>query len=328
YGRRLPLMLDIVFYSVIEVLSGLAPNYTTFIILRLLYGVGMGGEWGVGASLTMESVPPRWRGICSGLLQQGYAVGYMVAAGVSYFVYPHWGWRPMFFIGGLPALLSLFIRAKVKESPAWQRSRTDWRSYRRSILRNWKLFLYIIVMMMLMSSMAHGTQDMYPTFLKHQRGLSEETTSVIVVISMFGAILGGIAFGLLSDSKGRRVSMVIAALAAALLIPLWMFAPSTGMIVAGAFLMQFMVQGAWGVVPAHLNELAPDAIRGFFPAFAYQLGVLCASSTTYLQARFAQHFTYSAVMGSSMAVVLVVGAVVIAVGPERRGVVFGEISGQ
>ena len=324
YGRRLPLMLDIVFYSVIEVFSGLAPNYATFMILRLLYGIGMGGEWGVGASLTMESVPARWRGICSGLLQQGYAVGYMIAAGVAYFVYPHWGWRPMFFIGGLPALLSLFIRAKVKESPAWERSRTDWPTYRREIARHWKLFLYIIVMMMLMSSMAHGTQDMYPTFLKHQRGFSPEATSIVVIGSMIGAIFGGIAFGLLSDRKGRRWSMVVAALCAALLIPLWITVTNVQLIVAGAFLMQFMVQGAWGVVPVHLSELAPDAIRGFFPSFAYQLGVLCASSTTYLQARFAEHFTYSTVMGTSMAVVLVVGAIVIALGPERRGVVFGE----
>jgi MFS transporter, SHS family, lactate transporter len=328
YGRRLPLMLDIVFYSVIEVFSGLAPNYTVFLALRLLYGIGMGGEWGVGASLTMESVAPRWRGVFSGLLQQGYAVGYMIAALVAYFVYPHWGWRPMFFIGGLPALLSLFIRAKVKESAAWQRSRTDWATYRRMIVRNWKLFLYIIVMMMMMSSMAHGTQDMYPTFLKHQRGYSAEKTSVIVMISMVGAILGGFVFGLLSDRKGRRRAMIMASLSAALLIPLWLFAPSTGVMIVGAFLMQFMVQGAWGVVPAHLNELSPDAIRGFFPAFAYQLGVLCASSTTYLQARFAQHFSYSTVMGVSMAVVLVVGAVVIGLGPERCGLTFGEESAQ
>lgn len=327
YGRRLPLMLDIVFYSIIEVLSGLAPNYATFMILRLLYGVGMGGEWGVGASLTMESVSPRWRGVLSGLLQEGYALGYLLAALVAYFVYPHWGWRPMFFIGGLPALLSLFIRAKVKESPAWERTRTDWPSYRKAITRNWKLFLYLVALMMMMNAISHGTQDMYPTFLKSQRGYSAQEASVIVMISMAGAILGGIAFGLFSDRKGRRRAMVIAVLLALLLIPLWIFAPSTGVIIVGAFLMQFMVQGAWGVIPAHINELSPDVIRGFFPGFAYQLGVLCASSITYLQARFAQHFTYSVVMGVSMAVVLVVGAVVIGLGPEKRGVAFGEARG-
>ena len=323
YGRRLPLMLDIIFYSIVEVASGLAPNYATFMILRLLYGIGMGGEWGVGASLTMESVSPRWRGVVSGLLQEGYALGYLLAALVAYFVYPHWGWRPMFFIGGLPALLTLFIRSKVKESPTWAHSRTDWPTYWRAIARNWKLFLYLVLLMMMMNSISHGTQDMYPTFLKHQRGYSAQATSVIVIISMIGAILGGITFGFLSDKKGRRRAMVTAVLSALVLIPLWIFAPSTGVIVVGAFLMQFMVQGAWGVIPAHINELSPDAIRGFFPGFAYQLGVLCASSITYMQARMAEHFTYSLVMGVSMTIVLIVGAIVISLGPERRGVVFG-----
>jgi MFS transporter, SHS family, lactate transporter len=323
YGRRLPLMLDIIFYSIVEVASGLAPNYATFMILRLLYGIGMGGEWGVGASLTMESVSPRWRGVLSGLLQEGYALGYLLAALVAYFVYPHWGWRPMFFIGGLPALLTLFIRSKVKESPTWAHSRTDWPTYWRAIARNWKLFLYLVLLMMMMNSISHGTQDMYPTFLKHQRGYSAQATSVIVIISMIGAILGGITFGFLSDKKGRRRAMVTAVLSALILIPLWIFAPSTGVIVVGAFLMQFMVQGAWGVIPAHINELSPDAIRGFFPGFAYQLGVLCASSITYMQARMAEHFTYSLVMGVSMTIVLIAGAIVISLGPERRGVVFG-----
>jgi SHS family lactate transporter-like MFS transporter len=324
YGRRLPLMLDIIFYSIVEVASGLAPNYATFMILRLLYGIGMGGEWGVGASLTMESVSPRWRGVLSGLLQEGYALGYLLAALVAYFVYPHWGWRPMFFIGGLPALLTLFIRSKVKESPTWAHSRTDWPTYWRAIVRNWKLFLYLVLLMMMMNSISHGTQDMYPTFLKHQRGYSAQATSVIVIISMIGAILGGITFGFLSDTKGRRRAMVTAVLSALVLIPLWIFAPSTGVIVVGAFLMQFMVQGAWGVIPAHINELSPDAIRGFFPGFAYQLGVLFASSITYMQARMAEHFTYSLVMGVSMTIVLIVGAIVISLGPERRGVRFGE----
>ncbi len=323
YGRRLPLMLDIIFYSIVEVLSGLAPNYTTFLVLRLLYGIGMGGEWGVGASLTMESVSPRWRGLLSGLLQEGYALGYLLAAVVAYFVYPHWGWRPMFFIGGLPALLSLFIRARVKESPAWERSRTDWPTYKRAIARNWKLFLYLVLLMMMMNSISHGTQDMYPTFLKRQRGYSAQAASVIVMISMLGAILGGLSFGLFSDRKGRRRAMVTAVLMALLLIPLWIFAPNTAVIAIGAFLMQFMVQGAWGVIPAHINELSPDVIRGFFPGFAYQLGVLCASSITYLQARMAEHYTYSIVMGGSMVVVLIVGAIVIGLGPERRGVTFG-----
>src|SRR2546421_234283 len=177
YGRRLPLMLDVVFYSIIEVLSGLAPTYRIFLILRLLYGIGMGGEWGVGASLALESVPAKWRGLLSGLLQEGYASGFLLAAAAYYFVFPHWGWRVMFFIGGLPALVSLFIRAKVKEPEAWHQHRTDWRNYWRTILSNWPRFLYLVLMMMFMVGVSHGTQDMYPTFLKKQLHFSVQLRS-------------------------------------------------------------------------------------------------------------------------------------------------------
>ena len=326
YGRRLPLMLDILFYSAIEVLSGLAPTYTVFFILRLLYGIGMGGEWGVGASLAMESVPAKWRGILSGVLQEGYALGYLLAAVAYYAVFPHWGWRPLFFIGGMPALLTLFIRAKVKEPQAWRESRTNWSDYWRAILRNWRMFAYLVVLMMMMNLISHGTQDMYPTFLQQQRHFSPHSTAMITVVSMVGAILGGLAFGLFSDRRGRRRGMVTAVLLAVVLIPAWIFAPWIWLIVVGAFLMQFMVQGAWGVIPAHLNELSPGQLRGFFPGFAYQLGVLCASSIGYVEAVVAQHLSYAEAMGMLAAAVLLVGAIVIAVGPEAKGVVFAKTS--
>jgi MFS transporter, SHS family, lactate transporter len=324
YGRRLPLMLDVIFYSLVEVLSGLAPNYTVFLVLRLLYGIGMGGEWGVGASLVMESVPAKWRGILSGLLQEGYAVGNLLAAIAYFTVFPHVGWRALFFIGGLPALLTLFIRAKVKESPVWHRSRTDWHQYKQAILRNGRLFLYLVVLMAMMNFISHGTQDLYPTFLQKQRGFSPHGTAIIAAISMLGAIGGGLAFGLYSDRYGRRRSMVTAVLLALGLIPLWILAPSTALIVLGAFLMQFMVQGAWGVIPAHINELSPDSVRGFFPGFAYQLGVLIASTIDYVEAALGEHFTYSQAMGLMAATVLVVGAVIIAIGPEAKGIAFGK----
>jgi len=323
YGRRLPLMLDILFYSAIEFLSGLAPNYRVFLVLRLLYGVGMGGEWGVGASLAMEWVPPRWRGILSGVLQEGYALGYLLAAGAYYLVFPHWGWRALFFLGGAPALLTLFIRAKVKDPEAWHRSRADWGTYWRAILRNWRTFAYLVLLMAMMNFISHGTQDLYPTFLLQQRHFSAGATTLVTVISMVGAILGGLAFGSYSDRGGRRRAMVTAVGLALLLTPLWILAPNLPLIVLGAFLMQFMVQGAWGVVPVHINELSPDALRGFFPGFAYQLGVLLASSIGYVEAVLAQHFSYAQSMGTLAALVLVVGAIVIAVGPEAKGVVFG-----
>ncbi len=324
YGRRLPLMLDILFYSGVEVLSGLAPNYRIFLILRLFYGIGMGGEWGVGASLAMESVPAKWRGVLSGLLQEGYALGYLLAAGAYYLVFPHWGWRVMFFIGGLPALLTLFIRAKVRETQAWRESRTDWNTYGRSILGHWRLFIYLVLLMTMMNFMSHGTQDLYPTFLQRQRHYTARATAIITAISMVGAVAGGLAFGLYSDRRGRRRAMVTAALLAAFLTPLWILAPRLSLIILGAFLMQFMVQGAWGVIPAHVNELSPGSLRGFFPGFAYQLGVLFASSIGYVEAVLGEHFSYTQSMGILAATALVVGAAVIALGPEARAVKFGK----
>jgi SHS family lactate transporter-like MFS transporter len=324
YGRRLPLMLDIIFYSVIEVLSGLAPNYKVFFVLRLLYGIGMGGEWGVGASLAMESVPPKWRGILSGFLQEGYALGYLLAAAVYSVVFPHWGWRAMFLLGGLPALLSLFIFAKVKETEAWHESRTDWGTYGRAIARHWKLFLYMVGLMTAMNCISHGTQDLFPTFLQRERHFSPEITAMITMISMVGAICGGVVFGLYSDRRGRRRAMVTSVLLALVITPAWLLAPSVALIVAAAFLMQFMVQGGWGVIPVHLNELSPNELRGFFPGFAYQLGVLFASSITYMEAVLAEHMSYAQSLGILASLVLLLGVPVIALGPEARGAAFGK----
>jgi MFS transporter, SHS family, lactate transporter len=327
YGRRLPLMFDVLFYSAIEILSGFAPTYRIFFILRLLYGIGMGGEWGVGASLVMESVPAKWRGILSGVLQEGYALGNLLAAIAFWTVFPHWGWRPMFFIGGLPALLTLFIRAKVKESDAWKAeatARKSWREYFREVSANWKRFLYLVVLMATMNFMSHGTQDLYPTFLQKQHHFSTRSTAIISAISMLGAIAGGILVGLYSDRHGRRRAMVTAALCALLLIPVWVFAPpAIALMSAGAFLMQFMVQGAWGVIPAHINELSPGPLRGFFPGFAYQIGVLIASAAPYVEARMTRHFSYGQAMGMFAAAVFIVGTMVIAAGPEAHRVAFG-----
>ncbi|HXW17322.1 MAG TPA: MFS transporter [Candidatus Acidoferrales bacterium] len=326
YGRRLPLMLDILLYSGVEVLSGLAPNYATFLILRLIYGIGMGGEWGVGASLAMESVPANWRGVLSGFLQEGYAFGYLLAAVAYWTAFPHWGWRSLFFIGGAPALLTLFIRAKVKESEAWsalKAERHDWREYGRDVIANSRRFFYLVLLMAMMNFMSHGTQDIYPTYLQQQRGFTPKVTAVIAIISMIGAILGGLVVGLLSDRWGRRRAMVASALVGTLLIPLWVLAPGVSWIVAGAFLMQFMVQGAWGVIPAHINELAPDRLRGFFPGFAYQVGVLIAASSAYIEARMSQRLGYGPAMAIFAGAALVIGAAVIALGPEAHRVAFG-----
>lgn len=326
HGRRKLLMANIIFYSVMEILSGLAPKYETFLVFRLLYGIGMGGTWGVGASLAIESVQGNLRGLVSGLLQEGYAVGNILAALCYFTIFPRWGWRPMFFLGAIPALLILLICSKVQESEAWQTSRTEWSAYRQAIAGNWKLFCYLVVLMAMMNFMSHGTQDMYPTFLQRQRNFPVTSTAMITVISMIGAICGGIAFGLFSDRWGRRRAMIAAALLGALAIPLWVFATRVDLIVIGAFAMQFMVQGAWGVIPAHLIELSPGQLRAFFPGFAYQLGVLIASTAGYIEAVMGEHFRYATSMGLFAGIVLTIGAGVIYIGPEARGLSF--VNGQ
>src|SRR6266851_7334563 len=283
FGRRGPLMLALVFYSVIELLSGLAPNYVTFLVLRALFGIGMGGEWGVGTSLAMEAAPKERRGLLSGLLQQGYAAGYLLAALCYLVVYPRWGWRPMFFIGGLPALLALYVRFRVKESDVWKKTRHEsWSGLGRAILSHWKLFLYLVALMTMMNFASHGTQDLYPTFLQRDWGFTPQRRAVLTALSMVGALTGGVLCGLYSDRLGRRRTIVLALAGALLVIPLWAFAPALPWLVLGAFLMQFMVQGAWGVIPAHITELSPDSVRGFLPGFAYQCGVLIAGTVAWI----------------------------------------------
>ena len=324
YGRRLPLIIDLIFYSVIEVLSGLAPNYTTFLVLRALFGIGMGGEWGVGASLAMEKVPPRLRGVLSGLLQEGYAAGYLLAALCYFFVFPRWGWRPMFFIGGLPALLAIYVRLHVKESEVWQKTKHEsWGQLGRGIASHWKLFIYLVFMMMMMNFVSHGTQDMYPTLLKRAWHFAPQKVAMVTAFTMVGAISGGLLFGYLSDRIGRRKSMIAALVLAMLAIPLWSLSPLLGLLLLGGFIMQFMVQGAWGIIPAHLTELSPDSVRGFLPGFAYQCGVLLAGSVAYIQAVFAARTSYPITMALTTLTVLIGAVIIIAVGREKRGIHFG-----
>jgi SHS family lactate transporter-like MFS transporter len=327
-GRRLPLMLNVIFYALLSVLSGLAPSYQAFLLLRMLFGICMGGEWGVGASLALESASPRLRGLLSGLLQEGYAIGNLLSALAFRLLYPTFnamypgnGWRMMFFLGGLPALLSLFIRARVKESAAWREHKTDWASYRRSLPQYWRRFLYLVVLMTMMNFMSHGTQDMYPTLLG-SLGYSRARIADVTMLSGIGAVLGGLAFGFYSDTSGRRRAMMIAIICGVAVVPFWIAGHSPMRILVGVFLMQFFVQGAWGVIPAHINELSPNHLRGFFPGFAYQLGVLCASSIPTIEAVLGERFTYTQAMGGLVTVVFIGAFLVTLLGPEARGISF------
>jgi SHS family lactate transporter-like MFS transporter len=327
FGRRIPLMIDLVFYSAVEVATGLVHSYAAFLVLRALFGIGMGGEWGVGASLAMEKAPAHRRGIFSGFLQEGYAVGNLLAAICYFFVFPRWGWRPMFFIGGIPALLALYVRMNVKESEVWERTRhahKDWSAYVGAVFSHWKLFLYLFVFMAMMNFVSHGTQDMYPTFLKRDWSFTPQRVAIVTMIANVGAITGGIMFGHFSDRIGRRKAIVIALSLAIVVIPLWAYAPTLPLLILGGFTMQFMVQGAWGVIPAHINELAPDSVRGFLPGFAYQCGVAVAGTVAYIEAVFADHMTYATAMALTAVTVFTLGAVAAWAGRERHGVAFGE----
>jgi MFS transporter, SHS family, lactate transporter len=325
YGRRIPLMANLVLSAAVQLFTGLAPTFISFLVLRALFGMVMGGQWGVGASLAMEKVPPSKRGFYSGILQEGYAVGYLLAA-IAYFVFfNRWGWRPLFFLGSVPALLAaLVVQFKVKESQVWRESKAaSWGSLGKMLASNWKLFIYLTVFMMAMNMSSHGTQDMYPTLLKRQWSFSTHQVAAITAISMLGAILGGTLFGLISDRLGRRRSIILAFSGALLMIPLWAFAGSMAALIAGAFVMQFMVQGAWGVIPAHLAELSPDSIRGFLPGFGYQCGVCLASSIGLLQTVLARRITYSVALAVTAAIVFSLAILMTAVGNERQAARFG-----
>ncbi len=319
FGRRGPLMVNILFYSFIELLSGFAPTFTAFLILRAVYGVAMGGEWGVGAALALESLPAETRGFFSGVLQQGYATGYLLAAIAFFLIYPHFGWRAMFFFGAAPALLVLYVRSFVPESDAWKEQKArklgETGNLWLAFLRQPALFIYAIVLMAGFNFMSHGSQDLYPTFLRDQHGFGVGTVTSLAIVANIGAIVGGTLFGGFSQAWGRRRAIVTAALVGILAIPLWVFAPSVALHAVGAFILQFFVQGE---------------VRGTFPGFTYQLGNLISAGASQIETTFATHTfplpgggaDYAKALAVIMLIVFSVVALITAVGKERRGVDF------
>jgi SHS family lactate transporter-like MFS transporter len=326
-GRKKVLIIDVSFYSIVGFACAFAPNFTVLLVLRLLYGIGMGGEWGLGASLAMEKVPPKRRGLVSGILQQGYAVGYMLAAVVYLLIRNNtdWGWRGLFAFSIVPAALSLFLRSRVKESEVWQetrenteRSKTTLRQIlaRPAVLRR---FVYLILLMTAFNWMSHGTQDIYPTFLKEGLGFAPNTALYIAILYNAGAILGGTIMGALSERIGRRAVVIICAVAGLPILPIFAASHTIGLVCLGSFLMQFVVQGAWGVIPAHLTELSPAEIRGFYPGVTYQLGNCLAAFNLPIQERLADSHSYTFAIASTMVIVFVAVAVLAAIGKEARG---------
>src|SRR5258706_3750540 len=329
YGRRIPLMANVIYFSVIELACGFAPNFTVFLILRALFGIGMGGEWGVGASLGMEAAPVRWRGILSGIVQSGYSIGYLLAAMAGRFLLPVWGWRPMFWIGALPALLALYIRTKVPESEAWKQHRAaSTGQVLRIVAGEWKRFSYLVVLMTFMMFLSHGTQDLYPDFLKEVHKISSAMVANIAMIYNVGAVVGAIVFGHLSQVAGRRKGMIAALGLSLLMIPLWAFGRGLPAILVATFLMQAGVQGAWGVIPLHLNELSADAAPGLMPGLAYQLGILLASPTNSIQYALRDRVGYQWALAGFEIVTIAVLAILLWRGKEdhSRSFVRGESS--
>lgn len=332
FGRRPVLMANVLFYSLMELLSGFAPSMTALLILRALFGIAMGGEWGIGASLAMESIPPRLRGPVSGLLQTGYPTGYLIASVVFALFFEHIGWRGMFILGAAPALLVLYIRRGVEESPVFiahaEKRAEGLLAHAKDMARIGRkhigLFFYSIILMAAFNAFSHGTQDLYPTFLREQHAFDAHAVGVIVIIGNIGAIIGGLTSGTLSERFGRRRMIATMALLALPVIPLWAYSTTPFFLAIGAFLIQIAVQGAWGIVPAHLNELSPNEVRGTFPGFAYQLGNLMVSLAAPLQAALAEGRggDYGFALASVAAGVAVVLALLATFGVEKHGVAF------
>ncbi|HEX4488537.1 MAG TPA: MFS transporter [Terriglobales bacterium] len=320
YGRRKPLMWNVVFFSVVELLCGFAPSYSVFFLLRAIYGIGMGGEWGVGASLAMENAPARWRGILSGILQSGYSIGYLLAAVASHFILPTFGWRAMFWVGGAPALLALYIRSKVKESESWKQHRAPTvGAIIKTASGHWKIFAYLTLLMTMMMFHSHGTQDLYPDFLKTVHKFSGAVVANMAILYNLGAVCGALIFGYYSERLGRRRTMISALLLSMIAVPLWAFGETLFSLAIGAFFIQVGVQGAWGIIPAHLNELSPDSVRGLMPGFAYQLGILFAAPTNSIEYALRDRFGYQWAIAGFVVVNAILLIIVIALGKEKKG---------
>src|ERR1700683_4341872 len=325
FGRRPALMIDIICFSVFELGSAFAPSLRSFLIMRAFFGIAMGGEWGVGAALAFETLPAKGRGFFSGLLQEGYVVGYLLAAVVYGTLFRFIGWRGMFVVGALPAFLVIYIRTKVDESPAWLQGRVakeEGTHVGRGIHVYLGSFLFLILLMFAFNSFSHGTQDLYPTFLQKNHGFTPGTVGAIAIIYNIGALLGGITFGSWSERIGRRRAIIVAAFLAIPVIPLWAYSHTAPMLALGGFLIQFMVQGAWGVIPAHLNELSPPAVRATFPGLAYQLGNLLASRNSVIQAKFAEQNyggNFAPVLAWTVVLVATLVVVISLIGKEIKG---------
>ncbi|WP_045821215.1 MFS transporter [Williamsia herbipolensis] len=335
-GRRTPLIVDVCLYSVIGFLCAFAPNYWVLFVLRLLYGIGMGGEWGLGAALSMEKVPAHRRGFFSGILQGGYAGGYLLAS-VAFLVVNSWlglSWRYLFALSILPAFVSLIIRLNVRESEVWVNTKALLEKNKtsvRTVFLNPKVlrrFVFLVILMAAFNFLSHGTQDLYPTFLKSDEnrgaGLDAATATWIAVIYNVGAIIGGFVLGWASDRIGRKGAILVGAVLTLPIIPIFAYSTTAGMLCLGSFLIQAATQGAWASVPAHLSEMSPNAIRGFYPGVTYQLGNVIAALNLPIQQHLSERWGYPMALSVTVAIAAVAVAVLTLVGAQATAVDFTE----
>jgi SHS family lactate transporter-like MFS transporter len=334
FGRRVPLMVCVAYFSLVSLASAYAPSYTWFAVLRALYGIGMGGYWGIGASYAMESTPVRWRGLFSGILQSGYPFGYLLAALGMSTLAPLYGWRSLFFVSLGVAALVILLTAFSPESRAWKEHAAESvGTLFKTVGRNWKIFIYLLAVMMMMGGLSHGTQDLYPDFLRSIPGIAKtrvlgmNLVYGVPIIYNIGAILGALVFGELSERFGRRRAILFALAVCIVAIPWWAFGTTVAALLVGSFVMQSGVQGAFGVIPAHLNELSPDTARSLFPGFVYQLGVLLAAPAVAVEYLMRDHLGYpKALAVFELGVILTLG-VLFTLGSERRGRNFHQLEG-
>jgi len=320
YGRRRPLIACVLYFSIITALTPFAPSYAVFVVLRALYGIGMGGYWGIGASLVMESSPKRWRGLFSGIMQAGYSVGYLLAAVALRTIEPRFGWRWMFLCGLSLAAVIAVLTLLSPESTSWEKHRlASFGEVIRVLWEHKKDFVYLVLMMTAITCLSHGTQDLYPDFLKTVHKFSNAVVSNLAILYNVGAILGALVIGHYSDRLGRRLAIILALTICALSIPLWAFGSTIVMLAIGSFAMQFGVQGAFGVIPAHLNELSPSSVRSLFPGVVYQLGVLFAAPSVVVEFTLRRHFGYQWALTIFEMCTIFCLFLIFGFGPERKG---------
>lgn len=350
FGRKWPLVWNLVLVAVLELGAGFVQTFQQFLALRSLFGIGMGGIWGLAASTALENLPVEARGIASGVLQEGYAVGYLLAAVINLFLVPKVsaGWRALFwtasgislFAAGVRILLpesEVFTRAKAAEvergHTTTQKTKIFLKETKEMLKKHWLLCIYAVLLMTGFNFLSHGSQDLYPTYLTITKGISTHNATVATIIGNCGAIAGGIFAGWLSQHIGRRLTIIIHVMLVGAFIPLWILPSTFSGLSAGAFCIQFGVQGAWGVIPIQLAEMSPPAFRATFPGVAYQLGNMVSSASAQIEATAGNHLRttviengvskdvpdYATVQGILIGVVAAFVVIITIIGPENHG---------